>query len=86
MRLTTWAVLTPLGCCLVLGYACCRGLHDPVTLALYHLFAYWALLGALFVAAYAALEWSVRQPWRRLPWRQIRRTQAAEGYRRDRPE
>lgn len=56
MRLTTWAVLTPLGCCLVMGYACCRGLQDPVTIALYHLFAYWALLGALLVVVCALLQ------------------------------
>lgn len=56
MRLTTWAVLSPLGCCLVLGYACCRGLHDPVTIALYHLFAYWALIGSLLVVVCALLD------------------------------
>jgi hypothetical protein len=57
MRVTTWAVVAPLGCCLVLGYACCRGLRDPVTVALYHLFAYWALIGALFAMVCALLDW-----------------------------
>lgn len=56
MREAWWVVVALLVVCQVIGYACCRGLDDPITAAVYHLLAYWALLLAAGLGAIEALQ------------------------------
>jgi len=65
MRKAWCAVGVLLALCLVIGYACCRGLQDPITVAVYHLCAYWACLLASGLGAIELLRAIER--WRTRP-------------------
>lgn len=63
---SAWAVVVVLlAVCQIIGYACCRGLQDPITVAVFHLCAYWAGLLACGLGTMELFEAIER--WRTRP-------------------